>query len=154
MSVFLCNYLLSSLKNSTITTRNDAPYWSAPRLLIGQLQHFLLPKGKGLRGRHGYDLNMNGPCNHIENCGIFRLMFYYSLLHRVYTEWQWPLSGEHSTVMEKLAQPGEGGGGGCTPNPFFYIYHHVQSCGVRLYRKGRYTPLISSSPLNVLCGLL
>jgi hypothetical protein len=26
--------------------------------------------------------------------------------HRVHTEWQWPLSGVHSTMMEKLAQPG------------------------------------------------
>jgi hypothetical protein len=35
--------------------------------------------------------------------------------------------------MENLAQPGEGGGGGgwCTPTPFHYIYHRVQSCGVR-----------------------
>ncbi len=27
----------------------------------------------------------------------------------VYTEWQWPLSGVHSIMMEKFAQPGEGG---------------------------------------------
>ncbi len=30
--------------------------------------------------------------------------------HRVHTEWQWPLSGVHSIMMEKLAQPDEGGG--------------------------------------------
>jgi hypothetical protein len=29
-----------------------------------------------------------------------------------YTEWQWPLSGVHSTIMIKLSQPGGGGGGG------------------------------------------
>jgi hypothetical protein len=49
-----------------------------------------------------------------------------------YTEWQRPLSGVHvhSIMMEKLAQAGEGGG--CTPFPFHYIYHHVQlSCAVR-----------------------
>jgi hypothetical protein len=39
------------------------------------------------------------------------------------------LSGVHSIMMEKLAQPSEGGG--WTPTPFHYIYHHVQSCGVR-----------------------
>ncbi len=32
-------------------------------------------------------------------------------------------------MMEKSAQPGEGGG--CTPTHFHYVYHHVQSCGVR-----------------------
>ncbi len=31
-------------------------------------------------------------------------------------EWQLPLSGVHSIMMEKLAQPGEGGG--CTPTPY------------------------------------
>jgi hypothetical protein len=38
-------------------------------------------------------------------------------------------SGVHSIMMEKLAQAGEGRG--CTPTPFHYIYHHVQSCSVR-----------------------
>jgi hypothetical protein len=33
-----------------------------------------------------------------------------------YTEWQWPLSGVHSIMMVKSAQPGKGGG--CTPTPF------------------------------------
>ncbi len=36
--------------------------------------------------------------------------------HRVHTEWQLPLSGVHSIIMEKLSQPGEGGG--CSPPPF------------------------------------
>ncbi len=45
-----------------------------------------------------------------------------------YTEWQLSLSGVHSIMMEKLAQAGAGGGG-CTPTPLHYIYHHVQSCG-------------------------
>jgi hypothetical protein len=43
----------------------------------------------------------------IENC---------SLLPSEYTEWQRPLSGVHSIMMVKSAQPGEGGG--CTPSPF------------------------------------
>jgi hypothetical protein len=46
-----------------------------------------------------------------------------------YTEWQRPLSGIHSIMMEKLDQTGEGGG--CAPAPLHYIYHHVQSCSAR-----------------------
>ncbi len=45
--------------------------------------------------------------------------------HRVCTEWQRPLSGVHTIMMEKFAHAGEGGR--CTPTPFHYIYHHVQS---------------------------
>jgi hypothetical protein len=30
--------------------------------------------------------------------------------HRLHTEWQWPLSGVHSIMREKSAQPGVGGG--------------------------------------------
>ncbi len=39
-----------------------------------------------------------------------------AIAHRVHTEWQRPLSGVHSIMMEKLAQAGEGGEG-CTPTP-------------------------------------
>jgi hypothetical protein len=51
-------------------------------------------------------------------------------------------------MMEKLAQPGEGGG--FTPTPFQYIYHHVQIWGVRSSLEGRYTPPISTLPLCTL----
>ncbi len=51
------------------------------------------------------------------------------LNHRVHIEWQWPDSGVHSNMLDKLAQPGGGGVHACTS--FHYIYHHVQSCGVR-----------------------
>jgi hypothetical protein len=44
----------------------------------------------------------------------------YGSIHRVHTEWQRPLSGAHSIMMS-----------GCTPTPFHYIYHQVQSCSVR-----------------------
>ncbi len=44
--------------------------------------------------------------------------------HRVQPEWQWPLSGVHSTMMEKLVQPGAGGE--CTPSLFRYAYLHIQ----------------------------
>jgi hypothetical protein len=37
--------------------------------------------------------------------------------HRVHTEWQLPLSGVHSIMMEKLAQP-DGGGRPARPPPF------------------------------------
>ncbi len=49
--------------------------------------------------------------------------------HRVHTEWQFPLFGVHSIMMEKLAQ--SGGGEGSTPAPFHCIYYHIQSCGAR-----------------------
>jgi hypothetical protein len=47
----------------------------------------------------------------------------------------------------EISQPGEGGG---ARPPFFtlqYLYHHVQSCGVRSSCVGRYTPPISTLPL-------
>ncbi len=52
-------------------------------------------------------------------------IFRFHLLHRVLTEWQWPLSGVHSILMEKSAQPGEGGGARPSPTPFHYIYFYV-----------------------------
>jgi hypothetical protein len=41
--------------------------------------------------------------------------------HRVHTEWQRPLSGVHSIMMEKFAQDGECGGGGGACPPLFSI---------------------------------
>jgi hypothetical protein len=38
------------------------------------------------------------------------------IIHRVHTEWQLPLSGVHSIMMEKLAQAAEGGV--APPSPF------------------------------------
>jgi hypothetical protein len=61
--------------------------------------------------------------------------------HRVLTEWQWPLSGIYSIMMERSALAGVGGGV-CTPTPFHSFYHHVQSCSVRSSWEGRYTPPI------------
>jgi hypothetical protein len=48
---------------------------------------------------------------------------YWIIYTTEYTEWQWPLSGVDSIMRVKLAQAGEGGG--CTPFPFQYIYHHI-----------------------------
>jgi hypothetical protein len=45
--------------------------------------------------------------------------------HRIHTEWQRPLSGVHSIMMEKLAHDGEGGGH--MPTPFHYTYHQILS---------------------------
>jgi hypothetical protein len=36
-----------------------------------------------------------------------------------FTEWQWPISGVHSIMMEKSALAGEGEG--CTPNHLHYF---------------------------------
>jgi hypothetical protein len=71
----------------------------------------------------------------------------WSTSHRVHTEWQMPLSGVHSIMIQKLAQAGEGIG--CTPTSFHYIFHHVQSCGVRPYFY--YIPVLCSTscPLYV-----
>ncbi len=65
-----------------------------------------------------------------------------SALHRVHTEWQPPLSGEHSIMMEKWAQAGEGGR--CTPTHFHYSFHHV--------RADIHSPCFI--PIYVLCGAL
>ncbi len=48
---------------------------------------------------------------------------------RVHTEWQCPIFGLHSIMMEKSAQLVRVGG--CTPTPFHSSYLHVQSCSVR-----------------------
>jgi hypothetical protein len=69
--------------------------------------------------------------------------------HRVHTDMAMAI-GVYSIMMEKSAQPGEGGG--CTPNYFHYIYHYVQSYGVCSSWEDRYTPPISTLPLYVLCA--
>jgi hypothetical protein len=43
------------------------------------------------------------------------------LICTVHTEWQLPLSGVHSILMEKSSLTCEGGGGGFTPTPFHSI---------------------------------
>ncbi len=48
--------------------------------------------------------------------------------------------------------PGWWGWRRCTPAPFHFIYHHVQSCSVRSSWVGKYTHPISSLPIHVLCG--
>jgi hypothetical protein len=55
-------------------------------------------------------------------------------------------------MMEKLAQAGEGGG--CTPYPCHYIYHHAQRCSVvTLQLRGQKHSLYFISNLYVLCGV-
>jgi hypothetical protein len=55
------------------------------------------------------------------------LLVYSTLTRRSteYTEWQWPLSGIHSIMMENVSQAGMVGG--CTPPPFTIstITHNV-----------------------------
>ncbi len=110
MLVFLSNYLQSSSKNSTITTRNDAPYWSAPRLLIGQLQHLLLVCWREKGRAEGTDMIWIWMTRVI----IYSIVEYSATIvcyteHQVHTEWPLPFSGVHSIMMEKIAQSGEGG---------------------------------------------
>ncbi len=59
---------------------------------------------------------------------LYSLFFFISVSSVPHSiEWQRPLSGVHSKMMEKLAQAG--GSVGCTPTPFHY--HPLKSCGVR-----------------------
>ena len=88
------------------------------------------------------------PSSKASKCALF---MFCRFKHRVHTEWQRPLSGIHSIMMEKLAQACEGGG--CTPTPFRYIYHHVQICGVSLQLRGQiHTPYFYSTPICILCS--
>ncbi len=70
----------------------------------------------------------------------------------VHTEWQWPLSGVHSIMLEKLAQAGEGGG--CTPTPFHYIYHHVAVYGTLQLRWQIHSRYFISTPICTLWSCL
>jgi hypothetical protein len=79
-----------------------------------------------------------------------------SLPHRVHTEWQWPLSGVHSIMMEKSAQAGEDWG--CTPNPLSLCPTSCtlyKVCGVRYSpTEGQiHSPYFSSTPYiySVVC---
>jgi hypothetical protein len=64
-------------------------------------------------------------CNVLIGCEIFseaKLGQKFEVLATEYTELQPLLSDVHSVMRVKLALAGEGGG--CTPTPFYYIYHH------------------------------
>ncbi len=80
---------------------------------------FLAKCGLNLKSEIAGDftkLNYKEQSNHVLN---FRSLIG-NISHRVHIEWQWPLSGVYSIMMEKSAQPGAGGG--CTPTPFHSIY--------------------------------
>jgi hypothetical protein len=75
----------------------------------------------------------------------------YCLQHRVHTEWQLPLSGVHSIMMEKLAQ--DSVGGGARPPPFAIV--------TITYKVAVYAPAERADTIRlfllypyVLCGLL
>ncbi len=67
---------------------------------------------------------------------------------RIHTEWQRPLSGVHSVMMVKSAQPGEGGE--CTPSPCHSIYHHEQFVVYPPAEREIHSPI---SPLPLLYSL-
>ncbi len=50
----------------------------------------------------------------------------------------------HSIMKEKSAQAGEGGR--CTPSPFHFVYHQVQSCSVRSSWEGKSAHLVVFNP--------
>jgi hypothetical protein len=54
----------------------------------------------------------------IENCIFYCFVSCNHRVHRVVRS----ASGVHSVMRVKLAWAGAGGG--CTPTPFYYIYHH------------------------------
>jgi len=73
-----------------------------------------------------------------------------------YTEWQLPLSGVHSIIMEKLAQPSEGGL--CTPTPLpLYLpsRRKLWTLWCTLQLRGRmHSPYFYSTPIFTLWDLL
>ncbi len=73
--------------------------------------------------------------------------------HREHTEWKLPLSGVHSIMMEKLAQPGEGEGG-CSALPFTIstIKYKVLRSTLQLRWKVR-SPCFYSTPICTLWEL-
>ncbi len=69
------------------------------------------------------------------------------------TEWQRPIFWRTFHHDGNICPGWWGGGGACPlPTPFYYSYHHTQSCSVRSSWVGRYTHYVSSLPIYVLCG--
>ncbi len=68
-----------------------------------------------------------------------------------YTEWQQPLSGLHSIMMEKSAQADEVGGARAHPL-LLYLPSRTKFVVYALAERGRYTLHISALPLYVLGG--
>ncbi len=64
--------------------------------------------------------------------------------HREHIEWQQPHYSVHSIMMEKSAQAGDGGGGGCTTFCYIYDFYVQKLQCVRFSWEGRNTPPISS----------
>ncbi len=89
--------------------------------------HFYLPCGRNIWVLHSSCLLQSKVlCTLVLYIKKWKVDFKLKVLTTGNTEWQWPLSGIHSIMIEKLAQAGEGGG--ARPPPFHYIYHHVQTC--------------------------
>ncbi len=71
----------------------------------------------------------------------------YALNHWVHTEWQLPISGVHSIMMEKSALAGEGGG--ARPPPFTLLPSHTR---LQCTRGQIHSPYFFST-LYALCAL-
>ncbi len=68
---------------------------------------------------------------------------------RVHTEWQWPLSGVHSNMIEKWALTGEGGGCTLTPLSFYLVSRTKLQCALHL-RGQIHSPYFISTPISTL----
>ncbi len=75
------------------------------------------------------------------------------LIHWVHTEWQLPLSGVHSIMMEKSAQPGKEGGGALPP-PFTISAITCKVAVSAPAERANTPPSISTLPQYVLCCLV
>ncbi len=98
---------------------------SGPFLLFTTLRPFVaetLPTPHTRFSSLSFIFHVNDQCDHAGNVHIVNNVGGGGSDHRVHTEWQLPLSGVHSIMMVKSAHPDEGGG--CTPFPFYCIYHH------------------------------
>jgi hypothetical protein len=72
---------------------------------------------------------------------------------RVHTEWQPPLFGIHSLMMEKLAQAGEGGSARPPPYTIVTITYKVSVCAPAEWAE-TLTLSVSSLPISLLCGFI
>ncbi len=70
--------------------------------------------------------------------------------HKVHTEWQWPISGVHSIMMEKPAHAGEGEGVHALPLSLYLPSRTKLQCAFQL--RGQIHSPYFISTLYVLCG--
>ncbi len=65
--------------------------------------------------------------------------------HRVHIEWQWPLSGVHTIMMEKSAQFWWWGGGGARPPLSLYLPSRTKLWCILQLRGQMHSPYFCST---------